>query len=138
GRPVHHRDLRGIDKLARRDRQFHRRAIEPGEVRAVGRAVAHLGQVPADQAGQQAAALVQVADDLVQPYFAVPVRGDVGGDAGIARPVRGEETHLLPALPVGLAGEDDLRALEAGQVPALRGGGGGQGVRRGRVRRRRV
>ena len=68
----------------------------------------------------------------------MPVRGDVGDDTGIARPVRGEEPHLLPALPVGLVGEDDLRALQAGQVPPLRGGGGGQGMRRGRVRRGRV
>ena len=68
----------------------------------------------------------------------MPVRGDVGDDAGIARPVRGEEPHLLPALPVGLVAEDDLGALETGQVPSLRGGGGGQGVRRGRVGRRRV
>src|SRR5208283_1183113 len=71
-------------------------------------------------------------EDFIQPCLTVPEGGDVGDDAGIARAVGGEESHLLPALPVRLVGEDHLGALEAGQVPRLRGGRGGQGVRRGR------
>src|SRR6266566_2518303 len=91
-----------------------------------------------EEPGQQCAALVEVGDDLIEPRLAVPERGDVRDDARVARAVRRERSHLLPQLPVGLAGEDDLRALEAWQVPGLGGGRRGERVRGRRGRRRRV
>jgi diguanylate cyclase (GGDEF)-like protein/PAS domain S-box-containing protein len=131
---VHHRDARAVsDQGAGRTGQVHRGAVEPGQVGTVGRPVTHPRQVPAEQVGEQPAAVVEVAEDVVQPALPVPESGDVGDHAGIARPVGGEHPHLFPPLPVGGIGEDRLGALQPGQVPRLRGGDGGQRVRRGRL-----
>jgi hypothetical protein len=62
------------------------------------------------------------------------VGGDAGGYAWGAGTVGDEDIEVVPVLAVRLVGQDDLGALEAGEVPAFGGGGGGQGVRRGCLR----
>ena len=64
----------------------------------------------------------------------MPERRDVRDDPRVARTVRGEGSHRRPLPPVWLIGQDHFRALQAGQVPRLRGRCGGQRVR-GRGRR---
>lgn len=44
----------------------------------VGRPVAYLRQVAAEQVGEKVAAVVEAGGDFVQPCLAVPERGDVG------------------------------------------------------------
>src|SRR5258706_14217234 len=68
GWPVHDTDARPVShEYAGRLGEIQRRTVQPGEIGAVGRPVAHRRKLPAEQAAQKLTTILATGDDLVQP-----------------------------------------------------------------------
>ena len=109
------------EEQVRGGRQGQGAAVQPGQVGALRWDPADLRQVLVQQPAEQVAVAAQVAEHAVQPVIApVPghgVRQHAQGGGAVA----GEVVQLAPAQQILGPGEDQLRALEASQVPGLGG-----------------
>src|SRR5690606_41306212 len=102
--------------------------VEPGQIGAFGHAIPHAWQVLLNQLGESPAVAFQVLEYLVQPFLPAGIGGDAGDDAERRRTVASPPSVLLPGGDVIFIGENDLRALETGEVPGLGCSDRGDGV----------
>ena len=127
-----------LQKEVRRLFQFQGRAVEPGQIGCLRYCAAYLGQILGQQIAEQSAIAVQVGDDLGTPGIPRGKGRRVGYHAQNARSAGLQKVKAPPWLDIRFARQEQLRALESRQIPALGRGKDGDRVRGGRLRYRGV
>src|SRR5699024_7398392 len=94
--------------------------VEPRQIGALRRNIGGVGQKLCHEVGEMVPIALEIGRDLGEPVAAVGVGGGGGDDAGVRRRSGDELALLLPHRAILGIGEDELRALESGDVEGLR------------------